>query len=1605
MARQASRSRTKTRARSRRHSSPRYRLQLHLLESRVLPSGGQLVALPEFDPPPVKPHHRHTPPEVNSSQQVTPAIHSPLVSTPLPQTVAPGAGFVGVSLQDEFNNNPGGSGFIPPDTMGAVGPNQFVELINGRFAVYSRAGVLVSSQSLDQFWSAAAPVGGTSDPHIVYDKHSGRWFTSTIDINNGSTNNHLLVGVSATSDPTGSWAEYRVSAGNATEFADFDTMGVDDNGVYFGTNMFPTSGTVHAAIFATAKAPLLSATTITVFEFDNIPDMYASPQPAFNFDTVAATDPAWFVSSSNAVLGHVEYRTLTWGSGGTPSLSATTDIVTPAFGSVPTAPSLNGTQNVDSGDQRLLMAVIRNGQLWTARTVGVNSSGTGTSPTRDAAEFLELQLNTAAASATLLQSGRAFDTAASNPVSYYYPSVMVNSQGYMVMGFSGSSTATFVGAYATARLSTNPLGALQSVTLLKAGLGAYTITFGGTRNRWGDYSYTSLDPTDDKTIWTIQEYAAATVPPNSGAGNSTSRWGTWINPFTAPTSSATTTAVSSSPNPSALGQPVIFTATVSPTSGTGTPTGTVTFEEGTNVLASGVSLNGSARATFSTGALGIGNHTLTAVYSGDTTFGGSQGDDSSLPQVVNADGTTTTIASSVNPSVFGQAVTFTATVAASPPGAGTPTGLVTFKDGAATLGIRGLNGSAQATFSTSALSAVSHTVTAIYGGDGNFSSSTSNALAQIVNADTTSTALVSFVNPSLFGQAVTLTATVSAQAPGTGTPTGNVTFNEGTNVIGSASLNGTSRATFSVSTLSVGSHTLTASYGGDNNFTASQGDDSAAPQVVIQDPSTTAIATSVSPSAFGQAVTFTATVAALSPGAGLPTGSVAFSDGLALLGSSTLNPAGQATFSTAALAVGGHSITASYGGDNNFTASVSSLSQAVNPDGTTTTLASSGSPSVSGQIVTFTALVSAGLPGAGIPSGLVTFQDGAVTLGVAGLDVTGQATFSTSGLSVGGHTVTASYGGDGNYSASSSSVLNQTVNADGTSTAVASTVNPSLFGQRVTFTATVTAQAPGSGTPTGSLTFQENANVLAATVALDGTGRATFTTSALAVGSHTVTASYSGDGNFTSSQGDDSTLPQVVNTDSTTASIKSSANPSVFGQPVTFTATIRATAPGAGVPTGNVTFKDFGTVLGTGTLNGAGQATFSTTALSRSNHAISAAYPGDGNFGPSTSGAFGQTVSKDASVIAVSSAPNPSVFGQGVTLTAAVSAQAPGSGTPTGLVTFKEGTTVLGSGAVNGSGLASIVTATLAVGSHTVTASYGGDNNFLASMGDDSATPQVVNQDAVIAIVKSSVNPAVFGQVVTFTANVLAKPPGSGTPTGTVTFMDFGSALGTASLSGGQATFSTASLARGNHSITFSYGGDTNFASGVAGAFGEPVNRGATTTAVGSAPNPSVMNTAVTFTATISVTSPAAGTPTGSVTFKEGTTVLGSGTLSAGQATFSTTGLGVGSHTITAVYAGDGNFLTSNGDDSASPQVVTASRSTAFAAVVQAPTAFVASPPNNASVRTPAPAVISAASASTVNRAPAPGSELAISPKNLDRFFASVRSRRLSSPFDVQSTP
>jgi uncharacterized repeat protein (TIGR03803 family) len=262
-----------------------------------------------------------------------------------------------------------------------------------------------------------------------------------------------------------------------------------------------------------------------------------------------------------------------------------------------------------------------------------------------------------------------------------------------------------------------------------------------------------------------------------------------------------TVTLTSSPNPAYVEQPVTFSVMVS---GAGPiPTGSVTFEEGRTALGSVTLADGQASLT--TTLKKSGSFLIVAIYSGDQNYNGANS--SPLTQVVQKQyTTTTTLTSSFNPSTYGEAVTFIATVSSSGP---TPTGTVTFKNGSKTIGSATLSdGAAQIT--TSALPVGNLAITASYGGDVANAKSTSPTLQQVVNQATSATTVASSLNPSEVGQKVTFTATVTSP---TTTPTGTVKFMDGSTELGTGTLK-KGKATYSTSTLSEGSHNITAVYEG-----------------------------------------------------------------------------------------------------------------------------------------------------------------------------------------------------------------------------------------------------------------------------------------------------------------------------------------------------------------------------------------------------------------------------------------------------------------------------------------------------------------------------------------------------------------------------------------------------------------------------------------------------------------------------------------------------------------------------------------------------------------------------------------------------------------------
>jgi len=333
--------------------------------------------------------------------------------------------------------------------------------------------------------------------------------------------------------------------------------------------------------------------------------------------------------------------------------------------------------------------------------------------------------------------------------------------------------------------------------------------------------------------------------------------------------------------------------------------------------------------------------------------------------------------------------------------------------------------------------------------------------------------------------------------PSSGVPTGTVNFMDGSNLLGNVTLSRYGTATLKVTSLAVGTHSITAVYSGDANFVTSTS--AALPQVVQKAKTSMGLTSSDSSSVHGQSVTFTATIKSA---AGIPSGTVQFMDNDTNLGGPVDLSSGTAAYTTSDLSVGRHAITAVYSGDDNFTSSSKTRWQivrgAADPTAnkaTSLSLVLSPNPSTFGKSVTLRATVkSSVVPSTGIPTGTVNFMDGSNLLGSVTLSRYGTATFSISTLGAGTHSITAVYVGDANFLPSTSAALTQAVQKRQPSTALRLSAHTPVHGQSVTFTATITSRA---GVPSGTVQFMDNGTNLGGPVPLDPSGTATYTTSDL----------------------------------------------------------------------------------------------------------------------------------------------------------------------------------------------------------------------------------------------------------------------------------------------------------------------------------------------------------------------------------------------------------------------------------------------------------------------------------------------------------------------------
>ncbi len=379
----------------------------------------------------------------------------------------------------------------PPDTIGAVGPNHFVETVNRNFAVYDKA---TGAELVNILLGSFLP-GSNGDPRVLFDQHSGRWIVLVTDFNATAT---IFLAVSLTDDATGAWFKTSFSTAqgaDAGKWPDYPTLGVDANGIY--TTAYMVGGANGMTIFAIDKAPLVAPTPSlgAITAFRSLP-WEGAIQPAHTYGTPGGE----YLVSTNGGSGIRIRRVnppLT-----APTLTEVGIVPVAAFSAPPNAPALGSSTALNTVDDRLMMAVYRDGSVWACHTISAGG--------RAACRWY--QFGVAFTPPTLVQSG----TVTHGSLHYFFPSIMVNAAGHVAMGFTGSNSLQYPGCYYTGRLASDLPGVMAVPVQYKPGTGAQNNVDSYGRNRWGDYSYTTLDPADQSTFWTIQEY-----------GHANNIWGTY----------------------------------------------------------------------------------------------------------------------------------------------------------------------------------------------------------------------------------------------------------------------------------------------------------------------------------------------------------------------------------------------------------------------------------------------------------------------------------------------------------------------------------------------------------------------------------------------------------------------------------------------------------------------------------------------------------------------------------------------------------------------------------------------------------------------------------------------------------------------------------------------------------------------------------------------------------------------------------------------------------------------------------------------------------------------------------------------------------------------
>ncbi|MBL8064886.1 MAG: hypothetical protein JNM34_03400 [Chthonomonadaceae bacterium] len=422
-----------------------------------------------------------------------------------------------------FTSDQSGAIF-PPDTTGAVGPTQVMSTTNNRVKVFSKTGTVALNVTLDSFFNSVRNGSGTSDPRVTFDRITNRWFVLAINV---SSPNRILLAVSngPTITATTNFTFFFVQV--AGGFCDYESMGVDNNGVYIGENTFNTALTAFLGTTLTViqKSSVLGAGPIfsTRFSIGGTGTANSLAPRGVDNDDPSATE-GYVVSTCVSTQSRVNFRKIFNANTTTPTVSASDTVINCPTTASPITPPMNGSVSPDTLGNRIFHVQMHLNRKTGARTIHLayntrcDVNGNGGAGDRDGIRWLQINPNVGG-TATLLQAGTSWDPAATGFLYYWMGSCAMSGQGHLAISNNACNSATFAQIRAAGRLHGDGAGLTQPSSLAFQSTTGYNPGL----SRWGDYSAVALDPADDQTMWAFQEFAATTT-----------QWGTKVIKLIAP---------------------------------------------------------------------------------------------------------------------------------------------------------------------------------------------------------------------------------------------------------------------------------------------------------------------------------------------------------------------------------------------------------------------------------------------------------------------------------------------------------------------------------------------------------------------------------------------------------------------------------------------------------------------------------------------------------------------------------------------------------------------------------------------------------------------------------------------------------------------------------------------------------------------------------------------------------------------------------------------------------------------------------------------------------------------------------------------------------------